>query len=376
MQIKKIHIVSFTIPYPPNYGGIIDVFYKIKALWENQAEIILHCFEYDREKAEVLLKYCKQVYYYPRKKSFTNFLSVTPFIVKSRSSNELFKNLMNDDYPIIFEGVHTTYCLPQIKNNRKIIIRTHNIEHNYYRLLAKKEMNFFKKIYYLTEALKLKFYETTVLAKGSLATISPSDQSYFIHINPNSFLVPAFHSNKKVTAQTGFGKYILFHGNLSVNENIQAVHYIIKNLCPKVDYKFVFAGKDPAKSLIKRVSKYKNAQIIANPSNSEMDQLVNDAHINLLITFQDTGIKLKLINALFKGRFCLVNNLMVNNTGLEQLTEIADHAANFIKQINYLMQQPYGENELNKREQILLKIVNNNLNAQKIITLLQSNDQP
>ena len=33
-QNKKIHIVSFDIPYPPNYGGIIDVFYKIKTLFE------------------------------------------------------------------------------------------------------------------------------------------------------------------------------------------------------------------------------------------------------------------------------------------------------------------------------------------------------
>ena len=32
MNLKNINIVSFDIPYPPNYGGIIDVFYKIKAL--------------------------------------------------------------------------------------------------------------------------------------------------------------------------------------------------------------------------------------------------------------------------------------------------------------------------------------------------------
>ena len=31
---KEIHIITFDIPYPANYGGVIDVFYKIKALKE------------------------------------------------------------------------------------------------------------------------------------------------------------------------------------------------------------------------------------------------------------------------------------------------------------------------------------------------------
>jgi len=28
----SLHIISFNIPYPPDYGGVMDVFYKIKAL--------------------------------------------------------------------------------------------------------------------------------------------------------------------------------------------------------------------------------------------------------------------------------------------------------------------------------------------------------
>ena len=29
---KHLHIISFDVPYPANYGGVIDVFYKLKAL--------------------------------------------------------------------------------------------------------------------------------------------------------------------------------------------------------------------------------------------------------------------------------------------------------------------------------------------------------
>ena len=27
-----LHIIAFNVPYPANYGGVIDVFYRIKAL--------------------------------------------------------------------------------------------------------------------------------------------------------------------------------------------------------------------------------------------------------------------------------------------------------------------------------------------------------
>ena len=28
-----LHIVSFNVPWPADYGGVIDVNYRIKALW-------------------------------------------------------------------------------------------------------------------------------------------------------------------------------------------------------------------------------------------------------------------------------------------------------------------------------------------------------
>ena len=45
---KHLHIVSFDVPYPPDYGGAIDVYYKLKALHEEGIKIYLHCFEYGR----------------------------------------------------------------------------------------------------------------------------------------------------------------------------------------------------------------------------------------------------------------------------------------------------------------------------------------
>ena len=37
---KKLHIISFDIPYPPTYGGVIDVFFKINQTYEFRPDML------------------------------------------------------------------------------------------------------------------------------------------------------------------------------------------------------------------------------------------------------------------------------------------------------------------------------------------------
>ena len=67
--------------------------------------------------------------------------SKTPFIVYSRKNKELYKNLSKDDFPIIFEGIHTTAFISKI-NKKRTFIRSHNIEWEYYKNLFFSERTF------------------------------------------------------------------------------------------------------------------------------------------------------------------------------------------------------------------------------------------
>lgn len=367
----ELHIVSFTIPYPANYGGVIDVFYKIKALSELGVKINLHCFQYDREESSELNKYCQTVNYYDRPKRLKYFFSRAPFIVISRSNKKLLETLQRDQFPILFEGIHTTHFINDLANDsRKIVVRAHNIEHEYYRQLAKRESNIFKKIFFYSEALKLWNYEKILKSRITLAGITEKDCAYFKTLNSDTFLIPVFHQHNKINIKSGKGNYILFHGNLSVNENIEAAKYILQNICPKVDFQFKFAGKDPDQSLYKLIRKTENSEIIANPLEETMQELIREAHINLLISFQNTGIKLKLINALYTGRHCIVNNEMIDGTGLETLCHNHNSTHEIIQKIKKLLNLSFTTEEINKREHILLKNVNNKDGAQKLINLL------
>ena len=156
----KLNVVSFDIPYPPDYGGVIDIYYKIKALNSAGIKIHLHCFYYGRKKSFKLESICSNINYYRRYRNPLHYFSKQPFIVRTRTSKQLIINLLNNDSPILFEGLHSCFYLtdPRLKNRKKIV-RTHNVEHNYYNKIAQAEPNWFKKKYFISECRKLREFE-------------------------------------------------------------------------------------------------------------------------------------------------------------------------------------------------------------------------
>ena len=127
---KYLHVVAFNVPYPPDYGGIIDIYYKLKAISNEGVKIILHAFLYEREPVTELENICHNVHYYKRKSGIRYFFDKLPYIVVTRQSDELEKNLLNDPHPVLFEGLHTTLLLDRcVEAGKKVLVRTHNIEH-------------------------------------------------------------------------------------------------------------------------------------------------------------------------------------------------------------------------------------------------------
>jgi hypothetical protein len=357
LENKHIHIISFDVPLPANYGGVIDVFYKIKYLHSIGYKIHLHCFKYGRDEQDELLKYCASVKYYSRKQFYQfNFLNKS-YIIASRSSRELYQNLLKIDCPILFEGLHTCFFLshPDFSKRNKMV-RMHNIEWNYYEQLGRIESNWIKKIYYKSETRHLKDAEEMLKFADNIYTISPLEQEYLSKRFQNVKYLPVFHPNETVTSKLGKGDYVLYHGSLDVNENMQAVNYLIDRVFSKIKVGCIIAGKNPSKSLQNKVGKHSNIKLISNPSNDEINHLIENSHVNILTTFQSTGIKLKLINALYRGRFCLVNWRMVVKTELDELC-IVENSANKMRDIVVsLMNKDFLQSNLEKRKSQLSKI--------------------
>ena len=105
---KHLHIISLNVPYPADYGGVYDLFYKLPALQQQGVLIHLHCFDYGRGEQPELNKYCTEVFYYSRNTSSKLLLGNMPYIVASRKNEKLFQRLLNDKYPLLMEGIHCT----------------------------------------------------------------------------------------------------------------------------------------------------------------------------------------------------------------------------------------------------------------------------
>ena len=371
--LNSLHIIAFDIPFPANYGGVIDVFYKLRALHDAGVGIHLHCFEYKREPARELNQYCASVHYYPRNTGLSANFSLKPYIVASRMSEELVKNLLKDDSPILFEGLHTCGIMPDARlKGRFLIYRESNIEHHYYLHLYKAEKNPGKKLYFLAESLKLKSFQKVLRHASVMLAVSENDTRYLSAAFPSKRVVylPSFHRDDDVKILPGKGTYALYQGKLSVPENSVAAEFLVNRVWEDSFPELLIAGLDPPDWLCNLAAKHPNIRIIRNPSDDEMFRLIREAQVNIMVTFQPTGLKLKLLNALFNGRFCLVNPDMVSGTSLEELCIIVNNPAGFKDELRQIFTQEFTHSHINRRESILKEHHSNQKNCKLLLEIL------
>ncbi len=332
-----IHIVSLDVPYPTNYGAMIDIYHRCKALTEVGAKVILHCFDYGRGRPAELNEVAHEVHYYNRSKNPLQVILPLPFIVRSRMNPALLNRLLKDQHPILFEGIHTCGFVGHAKlKNRWIGVRAHNIEHDYYDGLAALEPNFFKRWFFHLEAKKLeKFERYSFPIVNEILDVSHADDAYFQKRYKKGLYIPVFNPLHWGVGLRGRGNFCLLHGNLSVIENIKGIEFVLDQVWQNdLGLELIIAGKDPSVEFQSYVKNHPSkAQLVINPDDDTLNQLIRKARVNLLPTFQATGLKHKLLNALSNGGFCLATLEMVHGTALENLCILGKDATDWKAQL-------------------------------------------
>ncbi|MCC8038937.1 MAG: hypothetical protein LIP02_12540 [Bacteroidales bacterium] len=342
----RLHVISIQNPFPPTYGGVIDIYYRLKALHKAGWGVVLHTYAYKgREHIHDTLRgMVDDLNVYHRREGIISQLSNIPYIVNSRRDSKLLKRLLEDDAPILFEGLHNCYFLghPALRERLKVV-RAHNVEHEYYRHLARATTSMAKRVYYALEAEKLKHYENVLRHATMIAAISPGEQEYFNRRFPDveTFHLPCFYDDSPVEAVER-EPYVLYHANLAVEENEHAARWIAENvvdLLPQV--RFIFAGANPSNGLVGELTSHPNVELRANVPAVEMNELIARAQVTLFVTFQATGVKLKLLSSLHKGAHVVVNSLMVDGTELGQCCDVADGAEEIAAIISKRISEPF-----------------------------------
>lgn len=377
MENKRLHIIAFDVPYPPNYGGIADVYYKLKSLHEQGVHIIYHCYYYKGHNPPTreIGKYCAELHYYKRKKSLLSLIfSRLPYVVATRADSIMMVRLLMDPAPILIDGIQCAYGLRNGNfKSKRVLFRANNIEHDYYEGLANWERNPLKKIYLKREARKLRAFEPELKGVSAILSVAKMDIPHFKKYAHTVHLPPFFNDS----AESNFApsredevRFVLFQGNLSVKENEHAAVHIIENIAPHSSQTFKIAGKNPSGYLKKIAAKQSNVGLIDTPSHKEMEGLIRDAHVNLLMTFQQTGIKLKLLHALQSGKHILINSKMDDSGIFSEMCEVLDDSRAIAKKLDELMKVDFTSEMKSIRDEKFNAIYSNKKNAKTIVNMI------
>jgi hypothetical protein len=194
---------------------------------------------------------------------YCNFMTRDPYNLSRFFSVDvdirLTRLLQKEKYDcIILESIFTTPYLPTIRRNvnTKVILRSHNIEHQIWNKLAFGEKNFFKRIYlsYLSKKLYKAEIESWRSVDG-IACISYDDLQFTRALSQKpSYLLPVAMSVHEPVEMIGNELKVYHIGSMDWLPNLEAINGFIENTLPTVinefpNFEFNIAGRKMPTSL-------------------------------------------------------------------------------------------------------------------------------
>ena len=114
-------------------------------------------------------------------------------------------------------------------------------------------------------------------------------------------------------------------------------------------------------------------ELIDSPDDQTLFDLIRHAHINILVTEQATGLKLKLLNTLFNGRFCLVNDKMVEGLDVNGLCYVVNDQNAIRFAVGELMPRKFDAHQIERRRKNMKSFYNIEEATDTIIKLITEN---
>ncbi|WP_460193596.1 glycosyltransferase family 4 protein [Thermosynechococcus sp. FA-CM-4201] len=314
-------------PYPPNFGGRVDVMYRLEFLKSNGYNVDLVVATNENSKKdyiEIVKKYTHNLWVLPRVMNILFMLHPDPFQIISRL---LLKNIyFSNEYDIvIMEGDYVFMALfNRTLSYKKLYVRVHNNECLYFRELANSTKNPLKYLYYSLESLKMKRIKPYLYEKAD-KLLFISNKEYLDHIKlypehaAKSLWLPPLVKHKSCR-EPRLGKSVIFVGSLYSPDNRSAITWYLEKVHPLVtsnDYSLIIAGNTKGTSLEWLYSicrAYDNVSIYDSPV--ELDSLYDSSRIFISPILNGAGLKMKSIEAILNGLALISTEIGVEGSGL------------------------------------------------------------
>lgn len=294
------------------------------------------------------LSYCNLLY--------NLMFSSLPYNAERFISDE-FKNVLSgilreNGYDIVqLEGLYLAPYIKTIRDNSEalIVYRCHNIEHLIWKSYLSREKNLLKKWYIGILYKRIKVFEQDFINKYDI--ITPLTKTDLEIMNSMGNLKPAmvapfgkFRYEPEIDYSSSGSLCLQYIGALDWMPNVEALGWFVDNVWEKIKKKhpgliFIVAGRNAGKDM-KKDLQGKGIDFRGEVESSH--DYLSENGILLVPLFSGSGIRVRIIEAMFYGKPVVATSLAVSGIPAENGKHllIADNAEAFIKSVQKLIDDP------------------------------------
>jgi glycosyltransferase involved in cell wall biosynthesis len=359
-------------PYPSNDGSSIAIFTLAEGLADNGID--LHLIPINTKKhfkpdSQIPDSFKQKTHYSSVYKNtdtgllgalFNLFSTHSYFVSRflfTKYELKLIEKLQTTEFDIIqLEGVFMAVYIPIIKkySKAKIILRSHNVEHQIWERHLVNEKNAIKKWYLTLQNNRLKKFEiASFKLVDAVVTITQEDEKIISVLSPKT---PCYTCLTGVNLQkyqhvlTPKNTNTVFHfASMDWMPNVEAVDWLLNTVWTEVIKKtpnaqLVLAGKGMPERFKKLESS--NIKIIDFVEDSEV--FYNNFDIMLVPLWSGSGLRIKLVEGLAYGKAIITTSIGAEGIPYKVNEDIliADSSTEFSEAIITLLSQPEKKQQL------------------------------
>lgn len=315
---------------------------------------------------------------------YCNFMTRDPYNLSRFFSVDvdirLTRLLQKEKYDcIILESIFTTPYLSTIRRNvnTKVILRSHNIEHQIWNKLAVGEKNFFKRIY--LSYLSKKLYKAEIEAWRSvdgIANISYDDLQFTRALSKKpSYLLPVAMPVQEPVKMSGQELKVYHIGSMDWLPNIEAINGFIESTLPTVlkkfpSFEFHIAGRKMPAALHDK----NTPGIVSWGEVESADTFARNFQIMIVPLQSGSGIRIKILEAFAMGMAVISTEQGIRGIDVDDRKEFyrAETPEEWVAALHALQDPNERERIGNNAQQFMQESYSNSKIVQPLVQFIKS----
>ena len=370
--MKKVLMLTPTLPFPPHSGGVIKT-NKVAHFLAEKYELSIACFlkNDDANYVDEFLKNIKLLDFFslpldvPRtaKNLILSNLQGIPLNLYRNKSADFERKINNiiHEYDVVFCDHYVMFQYIPASYKGKIVLHEHNCEYLIWKRYAEIEKSLIKKAALLNQAWHIKKYEQQICRRANTILAAPNDKEELVKIGADSTkFYETYHLGDDELLTFPDLKYnanetaLLYIGTLSWEANIDGLIWFYNEIWPLVKQrhpaiKLYIVGRNPDERL--KAIAAKDAQIILTGFVKDVEPYFQKSNLFITPLRFGSGIKVKVINALYRGIPCVTT--AIGTEGLKTQDEVDIFSKNkpldFANAIHTLLTDEKKWNEVSRR---------------------------